>query len=92
MSNFLQHKWEKKFIEKFSYQDAWSHDIDVFEIIQFISNTLKEQDKETLQEIINEMYVERELTPEEKLKSVDYWEGYTKAKTEVYLIIKKYLK
>jgi hypothetical protein len=38
------------------------------------------------------MFIEKELTAEEKSSGYkSYWEGYIKAKAEVYLIIKKYL-
>jgi len=45
--------------------------------------------KEEIKRIIGKMIEARDLTPKEKSKSLDYWEGYTAAITKLLTIIKK---
>jgi len=44
---------------------------------------MKKQKKDIKEKIIEELWQVRDLKPEEKGKSLDYWEGYTQAVSKI---------
>jgi len=49
---------------------------------------MKKQKKNIKEKIIEELCQIRELKPEEKGKSLDYWEGYTQAVSKIISYLK----
>ena len=81
-----QESWQEQLDNKIQYiidagfnlQDYETSDM----LASFISKLLDEKEKQIKQEIIEKISPIRDLTQKEKGKSLDYWEGYTKAKGE----------
>ena len=71
--------------EEFNNLYNWKKNEDMRDLIW---RSFEQELQNHKEELISKILPTRDLKPTEKGKSLDYWEGYTKAKTEDYLIIK----